>query len=185
MTAIISLDCEANGLHGQIFAFAATIHEDGEEVLDWQARCPIFGPVDPWVAENVLPALANMPETGSHYSDLIGEWRSLYEARDRESTLVIAHVAWPIEARFLWDAHSAMPFSGPFPLIDVASMLHQAGEDPTSVDDYLVKRSIPLPTGTAHHPLYDCRAAALAYFELATHDRSCADSRAETTPPAR
>lgn len=163
---IISLDLEANGLHGQIFAAAVTCYEAGREVNHWWARCPIDGPVAPWVADHVLPALADMPVTVASYTHLLTEWRLVFDAHDRADTLVIAHIPWPIEARFLWDAHHADEFSGPYPLIDVASMLHQAGEDPRSVDDYLRARGIPLPAGTPHHPLYDCRAAAAVYFAL-------------------
>lgn len=164
MTTIISLDLEANGLHGQIFALGATIHEDGREVDFVQCRCPIVGDVDPWVAENVLPALADMATLDEDYPTLLAHWSEIFAFYAKP--LVIAHVAWPIEARFLWDAHRDEPFSGPFPLIDVASMLHQAGEDPLSVDGYLRKHGIPLPAGSPHHPLYDCRAAVRAYFAL-------------------
>lgn len=165
-STFISLDCEANGLHGDIFAAAATVYVGREEVGRWEARCPIRGKVDPWVAENVMPALADMPEDVRDYGVMLAEWRNLYEAHDRESTLVIAHIPWPIEARFLWNAHRAIPFSGPYPLIDVAAMLHARGFDPLSVDKYLEHEDIPLPVGSPHHPLYDCRAAAYAYLDL-------------------
>lgn len=174
-TAIVSLDLEANGLHGQLFALAATLHVFGREESTLTARCPIAFPVNPWVAENVLPALADMPEDceSAHTLGRIWATRYLVWRGDHPDLLVIAHVPWPVEARFLWEAHRSEPFSGPFPLIDVASMLHQAGEDPLSVDAYLTKYGIPLPDGTPHHPLYDCRAAARAYFAL-TGDRESA-----------
>jgi hypothetical protein len=167
MTTIISLDCEANGLHGDIFAAAAAVFKDGREVSHWHARCPIVEPVDPWVAANVLPALTDMPVSVSDYDRILAEWVQIFTAHDRESTRVIAHVPWPVEARFLWDAHRGEPFSGPFPLIDVASMMHAHRIDPLSVDAYLTDQKIPLPPGSPHHPLYDCRAAAYAYFDVA------------------
>lgn len=162
----ISLDCEANGLHGTIFAAAATVYDNGKPVDQWEERCPIYGDVDPWVAENVLPAIADMPQTVAYYDQICSSWRTFYEANTFHGTLVIAHVPWPIEARFLWDAHRTKPRSGPFPLIDVASVLLAHGHDPAYVDSFLVERGAPLPSGSPHHPLYDCQAAAQAYFEL-------------------
>lgn len=168
MTALISLDCEANGLHGQLFAVAAVLYDDGREVDRLLVRCPIVGEVDPWVAANVLPAIADMPERGNGtYEWLLSRWRDWYSRRAQgPSSRVVCHVAWPIETRFLWDAHRGKPFSGPFPLLDVASTLDAYGHDPTSVDGYLLAAGVPLPDGSPHHPLYDCRAAALAYLHL-------------------
>jgi hypothetical protein len=168
VSTIISLDCEANGLHGQIFAFAAALFVNGQEEDAVTARCPIDGPVDPWVAENVLPALDDLPVDIMLGWGLLQTWRDAYErwTADSPDVLVIAHVAWPIEARFLWEAHKDEPFSGPFPLIDVSSMLHAHGLNPLSVDRHLDDAGVPLPPGSPHHPLYDCRAAAYAYFDL-------------------
>lgn len=170
---VISLDCEANGLHGMIFAAAATVYRNGVEVCHWQERCrlhPGNKPVDPWVAANVLPAIETMRVTVRYYDKILVRWREFYGAYPE--ALVVAHVPWPVEARFLWDAHKAVPFSGPFPLLDVASMLAARGFDPTSVDGYLRDHGLPLPDGSPHHPLYDCRAAATAYFHLIGADRA-------------
>lgn len=163
---VISLDCEANGLHGQVFAVAAAIYEDGRAAGAWQRRCPIGGSVDPWVAENVLPGLTDMPVLCGSYPGLLAAWLAFVGAYDLRSTLVVTHVPWPVEARFLWDAHGAEPFSGPYPLVDVASMLLAHREAPRSVDAYLDQMGIVRPVGSPHHPLYDARAAALAYFHL-------------------
>lgn len=173
MTTIISLDCEANGLHGQAFAAAASVWVDGQEIETWEARCPIVGDVNPWVAENVLPAIADMPENAVDYQDLLARWRLIFPGSHlRDDTLILAHIPWPVEARFLWDAHSAIPFSGPYPLLDVAAMLHAHALNPLSVDDFLTSSGIPLPPGSPHHPLYDARAAASAYFEISGEGRA-------------
>jgi DNA polymerase III epsilon subunit-like protein len=174
VSTLISLDCEANGLHGQIFAVAAVLYDDGREVDRLVARCPIVGDVDPWVVANVLPAIADLPVRGSGtYEWLLYRWRGWYsESQDKwpgadgRGPAVLCHVAWPIETRFLWDAHRGEPFSGPFPLLDVASTLDAYGHDPTSVDGYLRSVGVALPAGSPHHPLYDARAAALAYLHL-------------------
>jgi hypothetical protein len=166
---ILSLDCETNGLGGQAFAAAATLTDDtGHEIDTWQARCPIDGNIDPWVADNVLSALNGMPETLASYSELLDWWRITYaHTRSRfPDVLVVGHVIWPVEARFLRDAHDADLFAGPYPLLDVAPLLLAGGHDPTSVDGYLDACGLPKPEGSPHHPLYDARAATTAFRHL-------------------
>jgi hypothetical protein len=163
---VISLDCESNGLGGRVFAAAATLTDDGGRDLDvWQARCPIDGPVNEWVAVNVLPALAGMPETVHHYDGMLGDWRRWY-APLRDEATVVGHVVWPVETTFLRNAHAADLFAGPYPLLDVAPLLLAAGHDPTSVDAYLGAHGLPRPEGSPHHPLYDARAAEAAFRHL-------------------
>lgn len=166
MTRIVALDCESNGLHGQVFAAAVSVQEDGREIGGWTARCPIVGDVDPWVAEHVLPQLEDVPVTHDGYERILESWRVHYARLKTMGYLVVCHIAWPVEARFLWDAHRDTPFSGPFPLLDVASILEAVGADPTSVDEYLTAKGIAPPAGEPHQPLYDARATAAAYWAL-------------------
>jgi hypothetical protein len=166
---IISLDCETNGLMGDAFAVAATLTVDGVEQDQLVMRCPISGAVDPWVAENVLPTMADMELTHTDLADMLEEWRQWYRTAGRRAPGVnrtIGHIIWPVEARFLLAAHAAEPYDGPYPFIDVAGLLDGVGENPTSVDMYLRAHSIDPPAGQPHHPLYDARSATLAYQHL-------------------
>jgi hypothetical protein len=165
---VISLDCESNGLGGQVFAAAATLTDDGREVGRWTARCPIDGAVDPWVAANVLPALRGMPESQPCYDGLLYGWESRWRRWKglHPDAVMIVHVAWPVEARFLRDAHADDLFAGPYPIIDVAPLLLAAGHDPRSVDAYLDAHGLAKPDGSPHHPLYDARAAEAAFRHL-------------------
>jgi len=162
---VISLDCESNGLGGKAFAVAAILTDESGEVDRWVARSPITGPVDGWVAENVIPALADLDETCNGYNDLAIGWRDFF-GQHREAATVIAHIPWPVEARFLRYAHEADLFAGPYPLIDVAPLLLAAAHDPTSVDTFLSAHNLPKPTGSPHHPLYDAQAAETAFRHL-------------------
>jgi hypothetical protein len=117
---VISLDCETNGLGGTPFAVAAILTDDtGTEVEQLTMRCPIDGPVEPWVEENVLPALADMPINVRNYAGVLDVWLAWYRPL-RDDTTVIGHVVWPVETTFLRTAHSENLFDGPYPLIDVA-----------------------------------------------------------------
>jgi hypothetical protein len=158
---LISIDAECNGLAGRAFCVAMTLSDDNGELDHAVYRCPIGDVVtDPWVAENVLPAIADIPEDLAEYPYLLAEvWSTIARWGGREVPLV-AHVAWPVEARLLLDVYSGEHVrQGPYPLIDVASVLLAYGHNPLSVDDYLTAQRVPLPAGSPHNPLYDARAA--------------------------
>lgn len=163
---IISLDCESNGLHGQIFAIGVSIQNNGEEDSSWIARCPIRGPIDPWVRDNVLPSLEGIPYSSESEEQLQEQWRDWFLA-EGAGGLVVCDVPWPVEARFLWESHKNEPFSGPFPICDIASMLIARGQSALDgVAAYLKSRNIPITEGKEHNPLVDARRSAQAYWEL-------------------
>jgi hypothetical protein len=165
---LLSVDAESNGLHGQPFAIGAVFLDDHGVAATFTDRCPIAGPVDGWVEANVLPAIAHMPETSPSYETMLDDFRRWREA-PTEPVPVVAHVAWPVEARLFADAYGRDPvkaFYGPYPLHDVASMLWLAGEDPLSVEDYLARHEIKPPPGSAHDPLFDAHCTALAAADL-------------------
>lgn len=167
---IISLDVESNGLHGQCFAFAASVQErrQGEQYV-CQTRVPIVGTVDGWVREHVLPVIdgpQGILRSAGDVETMAMQWRELYGPLKAEGYAVVVHVGWPVEHRFLWDAHWSGPFTGPFPVWDVAPMLGLAGYDPTGVDGFLATKGLPRPPGQPHHPLYDARATAEAFWAL-------------------
>ncbi len=155
---ILCFDVESNGLHGEGFAVGAVVlDEDGDEVETFTARCPIDGPVNGWVAENVLPALVDMPEDCDDVHELRWSFFGWFVAH-KAGCVVIADCGWPVEARFLAacvDGDREMhAWSGPYPLHDVATLCLAAGVDPTKT------RTDPAVVGAKHHPLYDARCSA-------------------------
>lgn len=171
MAKIFSLDAETNGLWGGAFAIGAVIYENGVEVRTFYGRCPIEGEVNTWVSENVLPQMVDMPETASSYPELLKQFADFYSAQ-KDGADIIVHMGVPVEAKLFLDMHSLGiigDWDAPYPLIDIAGNLLQAGFDPTSVDQYNADHGITVPTpepGGTHNPLYDSRAAALCYIDL-------------------
>lgn len=162
---VISIDAETNGLAGRAFAVALTLTDPGGELANRVLRCPIGElHTDQWVAENVLPGIADIPENCHDYPQLLAELVTTYTDWGGRAVPLIAHVAWPVEARLLLDAFNGSDvWRGPYPLIDVASVLLAKGFDPLTVDGYLRDHDIPAPHGSPHHPLYDARAAERCY----------------------
>ncbi len=162
---LISIDAETNGLGGRAFAVALTLSDDTGELSSAVYRCPISEPTtDPWVAQNVLPVIADVPQHLPSYEYLLADvWETINRWGGKPVPL-IAHVAWPVEARLLLDVYSGdRIWEGPYPLIDVASVLLGKGHDPLTVDGYLDAHNTPRPDGSPHHPLYDARAAERCY----------------------
>ncbi len=169
---LLVVDTEAPSLDAPPFAIAAIVYDFRTQRVSrsWTRRCPTPATCNEWVKEHVLPALDH-PKTGvpvdtTSYAELCKAWREFYSGY-RGTHAVICHVDWPLEARFLDDAHRGqVQHSGPLPLLDLATSLADAGYDPRSVDDYLDRAGIHLD-GDPHHPLYDCHASLEAWLHLA------------------
>ena len=169
---VFSFDAETNGLWGRPFAIAALVYEDGVETARFVGRCPIEGEIDEFVQDKVLPEMKGIVRSHNSYDDLLTAFAEFY-LREKEDADVIAHVAVPVEAGLLRDMHARGKigdWDGPFPLIDLAGCLKQAGEDPTSVDGYAEKYGVTVDSdefeGGSHNPLYDSAVAAAVYHHL-------------------
>ena len=157
---LISIDAETNGLAGRAFAVALTLTDQRGEIDYAVYRCPIDQPVDTWVAHNVLPAIGDIAVTCPDYDGLLSSVRDQYTQWMEPGTIVAGHVTWPVEARLLLDLLPGQQvWTGPYPLIDVSSVLLAHGHNPLSVDEYNAAHGILAPPGSPHHPLYDARAA--------------------------
>lgn len=168
-TRVLSFDAETNGLWGQPFAIGALVYdENGVEVERFVGRCPIQGEVVPWVAENVLPQLAELPVYGD-WCQLLSAFAKFYLA-NKDGADQIVHMGYIVEAKLLRDMYSTGmigEWDGPYPLIDIAGNLQQVGEDPTSVDSYVQKWGLEVRDfGGTHNPLHDSEVAAVVYRHL-------------------
>ena len=139
---------------------AVVLGGDGDVAERFYARCPIAGAIDPWVRDNVLPALGDAPDTHDSpraMRDAFWTWLSAHKS----GALVVADCGWPVEAGLLSACVADDParaFAGPYPLHEVASLLFAAGLDPlaTHGDEVLPGRS-----DEKHHPVYDAHVSAL------------------------
>lgn len=171
MKKIFSFDAETNGLWGEAFAIGALVYdENGAEIARFVGRCPIQGKVDEFVAEKVIPQLSEITVSHKDYDSLLTDFANFYMANKTDADAIV-HMGVPVESNLLKDMHTLGfigDWDGPYPLLDIAGNLQQAGEDPTSVDKYLKKYELPVGEfeGGTHNPLYDSAAAAQVYFHL-------------------
>lgn len=161
MKNFLIFDCEANGLHGQVFAVAVvTMNERGEILDSFEGKCPIEGVLNSWVGENVIPHLAGMTEYPAPRTLRDAFWAFLQRHKDSGAE-IWADTAWPVEAGFLSacvaDDPGARLWEGPYPLLDVSTLLSVSITREEYVADLLVGR-----TARKHHPSWDAEVSGLA-----------------------
>jgi len=183
MNKIISIDAETNGLWGNPFAIAAIVYEKRQKphyMSNWAPtgyewvevdrillRLPDSFVTEPWVIENVLPALAGVDITHDSYEKMLAEFASFYMGT---AGTVLWHMGHVVEA-FLFRELVRLGFIGqfdaPYLPIDVANDLRLSGEQADSVDKYAAGYDLAISDyGTTHNPLYDCEVAAKVFFHL-------------------
>ena len=158
-----SFDVETDGLYGEPFAIAAVVmNEEGRELDRFCEKCVAPGVEDPWTRENCLPYLTEIPDCESRAALRRHFWA--FYSRYREECVIVADVPYPVEAgllrRCVEENLEERKFQGPFPLIDVASVLFAKGIDPLT--DRLAFSGWK---GKRHHPLDDAAASALCLIK--------------------
>lgn len=158
MALYLVFDVESVGLHGEGFAVGGVIIDHtGQEFDSFEYGC------DPNDAKGEVEdrkwVLANCHwrencDTPRLVRDRF--WKHWDSARDAGITLV-ADCPWPVEATFLNACIADDPTragKGPYPFLDVATVVHQCGGDPTGT---FSRRENELPE---HSPLADARQSA-------------------------
>jgi len=134
-----------------------------------------------WVAENVdmwhgpTDPLGELEDTYQVRNEFFSAWR---EFKESSKGYLWADCTWPVEARFLIDCvederpgfgqpqlkleASPRNWLGPYPLMDLAPLLFQAGLNPLDSFKRLEDEE------PAHHPLADARQSARILGELLT-----------------
>lgn len=153
-------DVESIGLHGEGFAVAwVVINKKGERQEEGMFSCPpeyACGPTKDreWVAQ-FIPALE---VTHGDPRDLRSDFWNKWIDWKVKGALLVADCNWPVEARFLSmcidDNHKERCWDGPYPFLDLGSMLFAAEFNPLESFERL-QDELPI-----HHPLADARQSA-------------------------
>lgn len=158
-------DVESVGLHGGAFAVGwVVVDREGRERSSGCCSIPpnhVHGSVQnrQWIAENV----PTMKRTHQWLSHMRTEFWNAWLGWKARGAVLVADCPWPVEARFLADCVDdnvdEREWEGPYPLIDVASVMLAAGRDPLATHE---RRPSELP---AHDPLADARQSARLLIE--------------------
>lgn len=153
-------DVESIGLHGEGFAVGGGVYlEDGSALSEFRFACPVdsaFGDNDGrrWVKEN-CPVFEITHRNPRLMRDAF--WEAWAEAHMRGAVMA-ADCPWPVEARFVaqcvTEEINEREGLGPYPFIDIGSVLLAKGKDPLGVFE---RTTSELPK---HDPLADARQSA-------------------------
>lgn len=168
------LDVESIGLHGEAFAFGYVVIDTtlGAQRASQRGACSpnkARGTAADhlWVAENV-PKFHESDDSPRLVRQRF--WSSWTYWAERGAVLV-ADVAWPVEARFLAacidDDPTVRAWQGPYPLHELTSIAMAMGADVEQL--WRDRRDIELPK---HDPLNDARQSARILVELLTGQRT-------------
>lgn len=165
---LFSFDAETNGLWGQAFSIAAIVRDNEQEVARFVGRCPIEESVNPWVAENILPAMEGIEITHSSYKELLTDFVQFWmnhKGTFEDPRVALVHMGHIVEAKLFRDAHKLSilgDWDAPYLWYDLCVL----PEVQDSVDAYIKDRGIELDNefvGGTHNPLYDSLVAAKVY----------------------
>jgi len=159
-------DVESVGLHGEAFAVGGGIYHDG---VPWESEfcyaCPISEAIGSdsdreWVKLNI-PVLDVTHPTPRRLREAF--WMEWLKAKENHPGIIMAaECGWPVEARFLSacvdDSRESRNWTGPYPLMEIASYMDAAGMDVMNEYD----RTLAEPK---HNPLGDARCSARLLFE--------------------
>ena len=165
-------DVESIGLHGEGFAFGyVVVDESGHELesgLFSTHSNGAAGTADShkWVKENIPPLEINCISTQmlrTIFWDIWQSWKA-------DGAQLVTDCGWPVEANFLSGCVADYPdereWEGPYPLLDVSSVLLAAGKNPVGSYPRL-ENELP-----AHNPLNDARQSARILIECLNDARN-------------
>ena len=157
MNKYMFIDAETDGLYGPFLSIAAIVcdAEGEEESIFYACRsCTPEEITEEWVLENVYPYLKSDNLYEEEEGLLSSFWRFYMEHKD---CICIGDVIYPVESRLFERCVRAnlseRSFQGPYPLMDLSSMLYVRGMDPLTERSSLMNRSDYIP----HYALDDVR----------------------------
>lgn len=152
------IDAETDGLYGQVLTLAVLVaDEDGHVLHEFYGGIPdaIRSVQTPWVKEHVIPIIGEYQVFEDEEQLLEALWSLWENYKDKAQCYV--DVAFPVESQ-LWrktilkDAEHRS-FNGPFPILDLSSILFAKGYDSLVPRQSLVEGF----EGQVHNALDDVR----------------------------
>lgn len=169
----LSIDAESDGLYGEAFAIgAAVLSSKGEVMAAFSGKAEENRVQSAWVRENSLPHLSDLPVYDTRKQLREAFWAFYLQWRER--CVILADVPYPVEVGLLRQCVAGdlqgREFLGPFPLIDLASVLYARGLDPL-----LDRMAFCGVQNRRHHPLDDAIASGLCLIKAMGMDARCVD----------
>lgn len=131
------IDCEFNSFGGELISMAL-VDEAGRS---WYKATPFYAPVNPWVAEHVLPVMGNVEVLPrDEFSASLAEFLALYHQLH-----IVAD--WPEDIKFFCEAL----ITGPGQRVDTP---------PLTIE---IRRDLDAESAIPHNALADAQAICAMY----------------------
>jgi hypothetical protein len=156
---IFIFDVESTSLYGTGFAVGAVVYNLGGTEVDRFEMLSVQGAWDanPWVKENVIPHLKDMPEV--MYNITLRQKFYQFYLKHKDTADIWSDCNFPVETNFLAEIVKDSPtdreFAMPYPLKDISTIVD------INIDR---AKECGIPGLRKHNPLDDARASA--YFLL-------------------
>jgi hypothetical protein len=171
---IFCVDAETDGLWGDHFAIAAVVLDDkGNKAAEFEGRVADMSVVkDPWVRENIVPLCEKLTpydsirELRDAFWDFWMTWCERALPMDDCGSSVEAHLF----RKCIEDEPVVRTWQGPFPLLDLGTLLYSCGINPRAVKEGEEASRITL-AGLAdrgmnlHNPVDDAYASGLCWLK--------------------
>jgi hypothetical protein len=163
---IFSVDAETDGLYGKVWAIGAAVLDGDDVVHTFGSRLDSDVITNPWVRENVVPAVVGHIGRVESREDMLNAfWRFWLE--HRQGTEAVADFEAPVEAGLFRACVElnvdAREWLGPYPLHELATALFVAGIDPDIDRRELCKNPSILPI---HNPLGDAVTSGRCWHQI-------------------
>ena len=162
------IDAETDGLYGKFLTVAIIVTDNNLNEIErayFGIRKEDMDVKSKWVIENVLPILGEYDEVNSEGELLDKVWELWRKYAD--NAYAVANVPIPVESRLFAKCVekdlSNREFQGPFPLIDISSMLLAKDINPLEERGILIGEH---SKGNVHNALYDVEVMIKIYRKI-------------------
>lgn len=162
------IDAETDGLYGSFLSVAVLITDSNYNILReeyYGIKKANLHIQNEWVKTNVVPIMGEYEECADEQELLDKVWDLWIAYKDQVQA--IADVVYPVEVRLFQKCVDMHPeeryFQGPYPLLDLSSLLYAKGYDPLVERKTLLKEPEIVKQ---HNALDDVRMTLEIYKEL-------------------
>ena len=134
-TKFLFIDAETDGLYGSFLTVGLVVTDDAGNMIEkayYGIKKENMMISDVWTRENVFPVLGDYEACEDEAELLEKVWA--FWMKYREEAYAAADVMYPVESRLfmkcVMNNESERKYLGPFPMLDLSSLLMAAGYDP-------------------------------------------------------
>lgn len=161
---IFCVDAESDSLYGDIFAIGAVVYDGYKEIDYFNGSSQVSEVKDQWVIKNVIPNIKHINKYNSRY-ELRNKFWEFY-MKYREDSIIVADCPYPVEynlfKKCINDDFDNRKWLGPYPFMDIASVLFIKGIEPLKDRDIIINKQNILK----HNPLEDARTSAKVLIKI-------------------